>query len=132
MWGIGEGADLESAKRAALKSIAAQLHVAISAQLEARVTVSGGSVDRYAKTRVAEDVQRTEFKNYTVEKSVPSKQGFYVLISVDRRAFIAEAEQKLLAAETEINQRLAGVEAKNPIERFIAQQKALPLPPKAT
>lgn len=126
MWGIGEGGDLENAKRAALKSIAAQLRVAISAQLEARVTVSGGSVNSYAKTRVSEDVQRTEFKNYTVEKSAPSKQGFYVLISVDRRAFIAEAGQKLVAAETEINLRLAGVDGKNPIERFVAQQKALP------
>jgi hypothetical protein len=126
MWGVGEGSDLDSAKRSALKDIAAKLNVAISAQLESRVTVSSNSVDRYARTRVAEDVQRTEFKNYSLEKSMQTGQDFYALVSVDRRAFIVEAEQKLVMAEKEITINLAGSEKGNAIEKFVAQQKALP------
>lgn len=126
MWGTGEGSDLDSAKRSALKDIAAKLRVAISARVESTVTVSLNSVDKFARTRMIEDVQRTEFKNYKLEKSEIFGNIFYALVSVDRRIFIAEAEQKLAAAENEIAIRLAGSEAGPGIERFIAQQKALP------
>lgn len=126
MWGVGEGGDLELAKRAALKDIAAKLRVAISAQIESQTTVSQNSVDRYARTRLVEDVQRTEFKNYKLEKSTRAGQYFYALVSVDRRAFIADAEQKLGAAEKEITTLMNGSKNANSIEKFISQQKALP------
>ena len=126
MWGVGEGSDLDSAKRSALKDIAAKLSVAISAQLESRVTVRSNSVDTYARTHVAEDVQRTEFKNYSLEKSMQIGKDIYALVSVDRRAFIADAEQKLTLAEKEIAISLSGSEKGNAIEKFVAQQKALP------
>jgi hypothetical protein len=126
MWGVGEGSDLVSAKRSALKDVAAKLRVAISAQLESRVTVSSQSVDTYARSRQTEDVQRTEFKNYSLEKSASSGQNIYALVSVDRRAFIIEEEQKLVAAEKEIALRLIGTEKESALERFVAQQKALP------
>lgn len=126
LWGVGEGADLESAKRSALKDVAAKLRVAISAQLESRTTVSNQSVDRYARTRVSEDVQRTEFRNHSVEKTAPSAQGFYALVRVDRQAFVTDSIQKLAAAEKEIASLFAGIESSPPVERFVAQQKALP------
>lgn len=126
MWGVGEGSDLDAAQRSALKDVAAKLRVAISAQLEFRVTVSSQSVDRYARSHQTEDVQRTEFKNYSLEKSVPSGSNIYALVSVDRRAFILEQEQKLAAADKEIALRLSGSEKGSSLERFIAQQEALP------
>jgi hypothetical protein len=126
MWGAGEGSDPDLAKRSALKDMAARLRVAISGQVESRVTESRGSVDRFARTRLTEDVQRTEFKNYRLEKSAHSGQSFYALVSVDRRLFIAEAEQRLAAAEKEIARRLSGGADGNSIEKFIALQKALP------
>lgn len=126
LWGVGEGPDLESAKRSALKDVAAKLRVSISAQLESRTTVSNQSVDRYARTRVSEDVQRTEFRNHALEKSVSSSQGFYALVRVDRQAFVADAVQKLAAAEKEISTLLSNIETAPPVERFVAQQKALP------
>lgn len=126
LWGVGEGGDLESAKRSALKDVAAKLRVAISAQIESRIAVRNGSVDRYAQSRVSEDVQRTEFTKFTLEKSTPSAQGVYALVRVDRQAFVADTGQKLVAAEQEIDQLLSGIEATAPLERFISQQKALP------
>lgn len=126
MWGLGAGNDLESAKRSALKDIAAKLSVAISAQLESRITVSSNSIDRYAHTLVTEDVQRTEFKNYSLEKSMQIGQDFYVLIRVNRREFIANEEQKLTLAEKEISLGLTGNKNENAIEKFVAQRKTLP------
>jgi hypothetical protein len=126
MWGVGEGSDLELAKRSALKDIAAKLRVAISAKIESQTTVNQNSVDRYARTRLFEDVQRTEFKNHKLEKSTRAGQYFYALVSVDRRVFIADAEQKLTAAEREIDTLLNGSKNANSIEKFISQQKALP------
>ena len=126
MWGVGEGSDLDLAKKSALKDMAAKLRVAISAQVESRITVSQNSVDKLTRTHLFEDVRRTEFKNYKLEKSAFFGQSFYALVSVDRRDFIVEAEQKLVAAEKEIAIRLAGSEAGNAIEKFVALQKALP------
>jgi len=129
-WGVGEGSDLDSAKRDALKDIAGKLSVAISSQNESRVTErvteSSKSFDKYAHSRVAEDVKRTEFKNYSLEKSVQVGQEYFVLVKVDRQAFIVDAVQKLDLDEKEISAALSGSEKGNSIEKFVAQQKALP------
>lgn len=124
LWGVGEGADFEAAKRAALKDIAAKLRVAISAQIESRVTVSSTNIDKFARTKVAEDVQRTEFKNFALEQSAPSASGIYALVSVDRNAFVADLEQKLSTAERETAKADGGG---TPIERFIRLQRAKPV-----
>lgn len=126
MWGVGGGADLDAAKRSALKDVAAKLRVAVSAKLESRITVSSHSVDIFASTRIAEEVQRTEFKNYTFEKSESAGQEFYALVSLDRRAFILDAERKLAAAETEMAIQIAKGKNGGVVEQFVAQQKALP------
>lgn len=128
LWGVGEGSDFEAAKRAALKDIAAKLRVAISARLESRVTVTANSIDKFARTNVAEDVQRTEFKNVTLEQSAPSSSGIYALVSVDRRALVADAEHKLASAEQEIAKANGG---KTALERFIALQRVRPVVEKA-
>lgn len=126
MWGAGEGSDPDLAKRSALKDMASRLRVAISGQVESRVTESRGAVDRFARTRLIEDVQRTEFKNYRLEKSAHSGQSFYALVSVDRRLFIAEAEQRLAAAEKEIARRLSGSADGNSIENSLHCRRRFP------
>jgi hypothetical protein len=126
MWGVGSGSDLENAKRSALKDIASRLRVAISAQTQSSITVTDDTVDKYARTQVAEDVQRTEFKNYSVEKSALAGQEFYALVKVDRQAFISNAKQQLATAENEMAKQLAISDHANNLDQFIAQQKALP------
>lgn len=126
MWGVGSGPDIDSAKRAALKNVAARLKVTVSAQLESRVTVSNQNVDKFARTRVSEDVQRTEFRNHRLERTAQSADGFYALVSVDRLAIVSDANQRLAAADREIARLLSGLDRLPPVERFINQQKALP------
>jgi len=126
MWGVGEGNDLDTAKRSALKDVAAKLRVAISAQIESRVMVRSGSTDRYSSSHVAEQVSRTEFRNYVVDKTAQGGQGVYVLVKVDRQAFITDAEQKLSVAEKEVARLMQHTGPQNSIDKFVAQQKALP------
>ena len=127
LWGVGEGPAIDGAKQNALKNIAAKLRVTISGQAESQTTVSNNSVDRFARTKVKEEVQKTEFKNHAIEKTARSgSQGYFVLVRVDRRMFVSDAEQKLLAAQKEIDNILAPIESAHPLEQFIAWQKAQP------
>jgi len=109
-----------------LKDLAAKLRVAISAHIDSRISVNAQSVDRYTRSQLSEDVARTEFKNYALEKSAVVGQNTYALVRVERKAFIFDLNQKLVAAEKEIAIHLANIEKKPAIEKFVAQQKALP------
>lgn len=125
-WGVGEGPDLDSAKRAALKDIAAKLRVSISGQLESQVTVDNNKVDRQARTRISEEVQKTEFNNYVVEKTAQSASGFFVLAKVDRQAFIRDLKEKLGNLDAGIQQATAGLDHKTPLERFVSLRRLQP------
>jgi len=130
-WGVGEGQELDSAKRAALKDIAAKLRVSISGQLESQVTVDNNKVDRHAHTRISEEVQKTEFSNYIVEKTAQSENGFFVLVKVDRQAFIHDLKGKLSALDGGIQQATRSVDSKTPLERFVQLRRLQPTLEKA-
>jgi len=125
-WGVGEGPELDTAKRAALKDIAGKLRVSISGQLESQVTVDNNKVDRQARTRISEEVQKTEFTNYVVDKTAQSENGFFVLVKVDRQAFIRDQKAKLSALDSSIQQATTGLDNKTPLERFVALRRLQP------
>ncbi|MDH4189712.1 MAG: LPP20 family lipoprotein, partial [Betaproteobacteria bacterium] len=58
-YGIGEGPDLDSAKRAALRDVAAKLRVSIRATTDTQVTVANDVADRFSRSRVSEEVRNT-------------------------------------------------------------------------
>ena len=130
-WGVGEGQDRDVAKRAALKDVAAKLKVSISGKLESQVTDNNGRVDRQARNRISEEVQKTEFSNYTIEKTAQSGSHFYVLAKVDRQAFIRDAKAKLDAFDATIQQATSGLEKKSSIERFVSLRRLGPTLEKA-
>ncbi|MBI5329800.1 MAG: LPP20 family lipoprotein [Betaproteobacteria bacterium] len=125
-WGVGEGPELDAARRAALKDVAAKLRVSISGSLENKVSVRNDTVDRQARSRVSEEVQKTEFSHFAVDKTAPSPQGFYALVKVDRLAFLRDTQAKLDNADAAVNAAVAGLEAKSPIEAFLALRRAQP------
>jgi hypothetical protein len=118
-WGVGEGPQLDTAKRAALKDIAAKLRVSISGQLTSQVSVTNNSVDRQAYSRIIEEVQKTEFSHYVVEKTARSDNGFFVLVKVDRLAFVRDQQQKLGALESVLQQATHDLASKTALERFV-------------
>ncbi len=125
-WGVGEGQDLDTAKRAGLKDIAGKLRVSISGQLDSSVTVDNNKVDRQAHTRISEEVQKTEFSNYVVDKTAQSADGFYVLVKVDRQAFVHDLKNKLANLDANIQPVAAALDSKTPLERFIALRRLQP------
>lgn len=125
-WGVGEGPELDTAKRAALKDIAAKLRVSISGQLESQVSVDNNKVDRQARTRISEEVQKTEFNNYVVDKTAQSANGFFVLVKVDRQAFVRDLKTKLSTLDGGIRQATAGLDNMTSLERFVALRRMQP------
>lgn len=127
LYGTGEGQSIDEAKRVALKNIAGKLRTTISGKVENRTTVANNNVDRFASTKVSEEVQKTEFKNPVIEKQQPSGVGtVYVLVKIDKFGFVQDMEQKLAQAEKELKSILGGAQAMPPIERFLAYKRAQP------
>jgi len=118
-WGVGEGPELDTAKRAALKDIAAKLRVSISGQLMSQVSVTNNTVDRQAHNRIIEEVQKTDFSHYVVDKTARSDNGFFVLVKVDRQAFIRDLKQKLGALEILLQQATRDLPSKTALERLV-------------
>jgi hypothetical protein len=131
-YGVGEGPDRETARRAALKDVATKLRVTISGRIDSMVSDNNGKVERQARSRVSEDVQKTEFRNFSVEKTEQGGKGYYVLVKVDRPSFVGDIRSKLDPLDTNIEQTAASLEAASPIERFMGYQRLLPTIDKAS
>lgn len=131
-WGVGEGFDLESAKRTALKDVAARMRVTISGSMDSQMTVSNDAVDRSARNRVSEIVQKTEFTRFNVEKTAVSDNGLYALVKVDRRAFIQETRFKYDNLQSQIQAALRGLSQQSPLQQYQSQSKAAALAEEAT
>jgi hypothetical protein len=94
-YGVGQGLDLEEARLAALRDVAAKLRVSISASTEAKVSVSNNNVDRFSTSKVNEEVRKTTFAKHQLEKSEVYSNGVYALVSVDRQLLVAETKNRL-------------------------------------
>ena len=125
-WGVGDGFDLDTARRTALRSVAAKLRVSVSGAMESETRVSNDVVNRAAQSRVSEIVQETEFSNVSVEKSAKYKDDFYVLVKVDRRAFVKETQAKFDSLSQAVQTELAGLEQRTSIEQFRKLTAATP------
>jgi hypothetical protein len=131
-FGVGEGTDREIARRAALKDVATKLRVSISGRIDSQVTDTNGKVDRQARSRVSEEVQKTEFRNFSVEQTAQGGKGFYVLVRVDRQAFVSDVRSKLDPLDANIEQSVAALATASPLERFIGLRRLVPALDSAT
>lgn len=131
-YGVGEGPDREIARRTALKDVATKLRVSISGKLDSQVTDSNGKVDRQARSRVSEEVARTEFRNFSIEKTEQRGKSFYVLVKVDRPSFVADIRARLEPLDAEIDRTVPSLDQASPLERFIGYRRLLPTVDKAS
>jgi hypothetical protein len=125
-WGVGEGYDLESARRTALRSVAAKLRVSVSGVMESETRVRNGGVDRTAQTKVSEVVQETEFSNVSIEKSTKYNNDVYVLVKIDRRAFIKETQAKFDSLNRSVQNELTHLDQHQAIDQFKKLTAAAP------
>ena len=126
LWGVGEGQNIGLAKRNALKDIAAKLQVTISGQIENEINVTNGVVNKKARSKVAEVVQKTVFRNYLVEKTDHSGGNYLLLLKVDRKAFTAETKATLGNLDNSLQQALSRLDNNTPLNQYIILQRLQP------
>lgn len=129
-YGIGEGPDLESARRSALRSVAARLRSTIAGQVRQATSVqtSGGkehvSID--AQSSLVEDVVRTDFTRFEVVQSERSGQGTFALVRVDRPAFIADTRNQLQVVDKPVREAEAALATQSTLDQFLSLRRLKP------
>jgi LPP20 lipoprotein len=124
MYGVGEGLDVGTATRLGLRDVAAKLRVSVSGSVKNQVSESNGQVDAQASSSLMSDIQKTEFRQYTLEKSAPSPNGVYALVRVDRVAFLSDTRERIQRLNRLSSQTVAEASAGNALDKYLALQRA--------
>lgn len=123
-YGIGEGHDLNTARRLALRDIAAKFKVSVEGQTTSQISERNGRVDRGGSVKVSDRVEAVEFKNPVVEKTAPSPNGgVYALVRIDRQAFFQDLREKFNAAADQVTAATAGLESKTQVEQLLVLRR---------
>ncbi len=125
-WATGEGTDLESARRIALRSVAARLRSAIAGGVSDTVSDTNGRVNRVSTSAVSEDILKTEFTRFDVAKTAKGGVGLFVLVKVDRPAFISDTQSQLDVVSKPVHEVEAALPQQSPLEQFIALRRVAP------
>jgi ribosomal protein L16/L10AE len=123
-YGVGEGADLEAARRTALRDVAAKLRVSVSSTVDSQVTVANESADRFSRTRISEEVRKTTFGKHQLERTESSGNTVYALVSVDRAQLVTETRTRLDEVARSARQALASARATQGLDRLRLAGKA--------
>jgi hypothetical protein len=123
MYGVGEGLDVGTATRLGLRDVAAKLRVSVSGSVKSQVTESNGQVDAQASSSLMSDIQKTEFRQYTLEKSAPSPNGVYALVKVDRVAFLADTRERIQRMNRQSSQAITEAASGNALDKYLALQR---------
>ncbi len=127
LYGVGDGPDVGAATRLALRDVASKLRVTVSGAVKSQISESNGRVDSSASSSLMSEVQKTEFKQYSLVQSSASPSGVYALVKVDRRAFLADTRARIQRTALLTDQLLGDVKSAGPLERYLALQRARPL-----
>ncbi len=126
LYGVGEAPDVEGARRLALRAVAARLRSTVSGRVQSSVTDRNGRVDSVASSAVTEDVLKTDFSKAEIEKSEPGGIGVFVLVRVDRQAFISDTKSQLDVLTAPVHEVEAELPRQSPLEQFIALRRVGP------
>ena len=127
MYGVGEGLDVGTATRLALRDVASKLRVSVSGVIRSQTSEANGRVDSAASSSMMSEVQKTEFRQYTLVQSAPAPSGVYALVKVDRQAFLNDTRERIGRMESLTTQLLATHPKPTPLEHYVTLQRARPL-----
>lgn len=119
-YAIGEGGNLEEARRFALRNVAAKLRSAIEGTIESTVSDRNGQINREAMIRVSEQVTRAEFSQAEVVANARSPVGVAALVKVGRQGFIADTRTQLSVLEQPIGDAERVLVGASILEQFLA------------
>ena len=117
-YGVGEGPDLESARRTALRDVAAKLRVSVSSTVDSQVTVANEAAERFSRTRISEEVRKTTFSKHQLERSESSGGSVFALVSVDRALLVSETRHRLNEVARAVRQALSGARSAQGLDRL--------------
>jgi len=99
LYGAGEGATQDEAKHVALKNISESISVAIDSKVEKNErinrTIDGTSYSKTVKNKISAETKKINFRNYNIIRSEIVGGKFFILIAVDKDAFIKEQKTDL-------------------------------------
>ena len=119
----GEGPELETARRGALRAVAARLRSTISGQISNTVTETNGKVDSRALSAVSEDVVKTEFTRFEVVQTAKGGIGVFALVKVDKAAFIADTRNQLQVVDKPVREAEASLPTLSTLDQFLALRR---------
>ncbi|MFO1268011.1 MAG: hypothetical protein U1F25_02745 [Rubrivivax sp.] len=129
-YGSGAGPDLESARRSALRSVAARLRSTIEGQVrQDRSVITSGGKERVSiddRSSLVEDVVKTDFTRFEVVQSERDGQDTFALVRVDRPAFIADTRNQLQVIDKPVRAAEAALATQSTLEQFLALRRLKP------
>lgn len=123
---VGEGPDPETARRMALRAVAARMRSAIEGKVTSDVTDANGRVTRRDSVKVSEEVLKTEFTKVDVVNTARTSQGVMVQVRVDRPAFIRDTLAQLEVASKPVLEAEASVQSASTLDQYLALKRVLP------
>jgi hypothetical protein len=123
---VGEGPDPETARRMALRAVAARMRTAIEGKVTSEVTDANGVVKRRDSVKVSEDVLKTEFTKVDIANTVRTSQGVMLQVRVDRPAFIRDTQAQLEVAAKPVLEAEAAVQGASTLDQYLALKRVLP------
>ncbi len=126
LWGVGEGPNLEVARTAALRAVAARLRVSVSGTVERSVSVANQSVYTSEQSQMRETVGETEFVGVSIERTARSANGVHVLVRIDKRALLQDTRDRLRVLQQRVQASLTGLDTQTPLEQARSLRSVLP------
>ncbi len=118
LYGVGEGYSLDEATKASLKNLASKLMVSISSESTMLLEENKFYTNEQSRQQINETVEKMDFVNYQVSKSVQMGPKIYVETIIDRNAFINDQTQKLSELNKNMQDNYNNLGDKNIIEKY--------------
>jgi hypothetical protein len=123
---VGEGPDIEAARRSALRSGAARLRASVSGRVSDQVIVDGRGASRVSTVAVSEDILRTDFSGVELQSSARSPAGILALFRIDRQLFIRDTRAQLRMLAQPISEAEAGMVQRSSLQQYLALRQVGP------
>ena len=121
LYGVGEGYTLEEATKAALAYAAARIIVSVSSQSSLLREENNSSTNEEMRQKINQNIEKIDFVNFVVTKSVDYKTKIYAEIAIDREQFIRAQREK----SEYLDQKIANLQKNIPSQNLIQKRNSL-------
>lgn len=126
IYGVGEGATLETAVQSGLNNINGKLATVVSSNISSETTVSQGKAKSFFSEEVKSKTFNTKLSNYEVVKSASQDGRFYALLKMSRRAFVKDTLARLKIIDDRLNTRVMLASKVSKFQHYLALNEVKP------